>query len=84
MTDQLDLSTAYDGVSKRRPRRALQPLERDILCRIIQDIMHELRATGNLDSLMFARRRGGIRMDANEVLILADIYRAINPRPDGE
>jgi hypothetical protein len=82
--DVIDTSVAYDGSSKRRPRRALSPLERDILCRILDDIFHELRATNNLDSLQFVRDRGGIRMYAHEIPMLVSVRKAISPRPDGE
>jgi hypothetical protein len=77
----LDLTTAYDGMSKRRQRRALKPLERDILTRILTDILGELRESRDLDSLMFASRKRGIRLNAEEVPLLLSIRDAIDPRP---
>jgi hypothetical protein len=87
----LDLEHAYDGLSKRRPRRALKPLERDILCRVLDDIVGHLRTHGtpypngvevNVDDLMFACEKHGIRMYAHEVRMLIEIRDVINPRSD--
>jgi hypothetical protein len=84
VSEDLDLEHAYDGGSKRRPRRALKPLERDILCRIIDDIISELRQEQHLNALMFCSGKGGIRMHAPEIPILVNIRNNINPRPEGE
>lgn len=35
--------TAYDGRSRHRPRRALTPNERDLLCRLIRDVSGDPR-----------------------------------------
>jgi hypothetical protein len=76
-----NLDEAYDG-SKRPQTRELKPLERDILTRILNDIFHELRETQSLDSLMFVRQHGGIRMDAAEVPLLIEVRDVLNPRED--
>lgn len=87
----LDLEHAYDGLSKRRPSRALKPLERDILCRILVDIIGQLRSHGqerhdglavNLDDLMFACNQHGIRLHRHEVTMLIEIQKVIDPRSD--
>lgn len=77
----IDHSTAYDGMSKCRQRRALTPLERDILTRILNDIFGQLRREKSLDSLQFIEGVGAIRMDVEEIPILVSIRDAINPRP---
>lgn len=95
--------TAYDGISKRRSRRALKPLERDILVRIIGEILYEVeyvsRREGrttirfrdenetcgmDLGGLIFLCGQHILRLDMEEIQILRDIRKAINPRPDGE
>lgn len=78
------MDTAYDGGSKCKPRRALKPLERDILCRVLGDILREIRKHQDLDSLMFDCGEHGIRMSEFEVNVLYNIRGIINPRPDGE
>lgn len=70
---ELDLNHAYDGSSKRRPRRALYPLERDILCRIITDLLAVWRHD---------EEPVKIRWNLDEIPILVNIRDAIDPRND--
>lgn len=80
MSEPVDHSTAYDGMSKKRQKRALTPLERDILTRILSDIIYQIRCEGNLDSLQFIDGKGGIRMEPEEIPILVSIRKIIDPR----
>jgi YD repeat-containing protein len=70
---------AYDGSSRRQSRR-LTPRERDILTRILRDIVSELRRSGDLDSLWFIEGNGGIRMEPSEVPIIVDLLGVLTPR----
>lgn len=61
-----DLSVAYDGSSKRPQSRELQPLERDILCRLIAQTLWGT----------------GPRAPLDEIPILESVFQAIDPRGD--
>ncbi len=72
---------AYDGSNKPQSRE-LTARERDILTRILNDILHVLRKTRSLDSLNFMDGQGFIRMGLEEVPKLVEIRRVIDPRED--
>lgn len=74
------MSVAYDGYSKRRQTRKLQPLERDILTRVLSDILHVLRRTNDINALCFVDGNGFIRLDPDEVKILVDLRAILDPR----
>ena len=67
----MDLSVAYDG-STRPQTRELQPLERDILSRIIHDIL-------NTCTYGYAR---SVRVFASEVELLHNMAEVLTPRED--
>lgn len=73
LTGELDHSVAYDGLSKRPQDRELTPLERDILTRILGDILHSVREG----------RGAPVRVhNVQELELLADLQRVLDPRED--
>lgn len=84
VSDRLDLEVAYDGFSKRRARRALKPLEREIVGRILFDVLHEAAGTRHhphsLDNLSFQCGMHGIRLDEDELAIIRNVMHVIDPR----
>lgn len=93
MTDWREDQLAYDGQS-RPQERELTPRERDILTRILSDIILQIHrvavndghlsivTTQNLDELMFANRLGGIRMDLHEVETIVNLREVLTPREE--
>jgi hypothetical protein len=75
----LDDDLAYDG-SNRPQDRPLTARERDILTRILFDILHELHRSQSLSSLMFIDGQGGIRMDNTEIQSLIEMRNILDPR----
>lgn len=81
------LDRAFDG--EREPqRRELRALERDVLCRLLGDVLHRVRETRDLDSLVWADHRsgvgtGGVRLDAWEVPLLLNLVEVLQPRSEG-
>lgn len=76
-----DLSVAYDGGSRRRMRRSLQPLEREIIVRIIADIFGAARrAHREGKDPMLALDAVPIRMDGDELPLLQGIQVVLDPR----
>jgi hypothetical protein len=87
-TGDKDLTQAYDG-SCALPTRELQPLERELVVRLIDDVNTQLRLNnGRLESLTFetswpSTRAHGIRLyDQDEYNMLVNIRNVIDPRRD--
>lgn len=81
--DKKDPTTPYNGDHDARPQqRELEPLERDILTRIIADIFHRLRQSKNHALDLDLLNETPIRMEPDELRILAAIREAIDPRDD--
>lgn len=79
------LDEAFDG--EREPqRRELRALERDVLCRLLEDVLGQVRRTGSLDGLVWADfglvSGGGVRLDAWEVPLLLNLVEALSPRSE--
>lgn len=76
----------YNGDPTPRPQqRPLTPLERDIVTRVIADILFQLRMNGKADSLMWKDGNGGIRLtDPEEVRTLLRVRNVLEPRYDAD
>lgn len=93
LPDGISLDEAYSGENANQ-RRPLHALERDVLCRILDDIfkvvipLHEMNEDGKYEITRDKCQRlgfkdakyGGIRLEPFEVPLLVDVYNAINPR----
>ena len=70
-SDDPNPHTAYNGAD-RPAKRDLTSRERDVLCRILDDILYQLKVTRDLNSLMWRDHPahlapGGIRMQMQDV-----------------
>lgn len=73
------LERAFDG--EREPQRhGLHALERDVLCRLLSDVRHQLLVHRTLDALRFDPGPGGVRLDAWEVPLLENVWEVLQPR----
>lgn len=69
-----EYEAAFDG-SFLPQRRTLTARERDVMCRILSDVMYPLRRPGVAEPV-------GRTGDPSELPMLQSIYQAINPRND--
>ena len=80
VSEDKDLDHAYDGGSDTPPTRDLRPLERELVVRVISDVIHHLhRNLGALTSLDAVPIR---LYDQDEYNILVNVRNVIDPRRD--
>lgn len=75
------LDEAFDGECEPQ-RRELRALERDVLCRLLEDVLGQVRRHQSLDALVWADGPGGVRLDAWEVPLLLNVVEALSPRSE--
>lgn len=75
------LDEAFDGEAEPQ-RRELRALERDVLCRLLSDVLYQVRLHRTLDALTFDPGPGGVRLEAWEVPLLENVWEALQPRSE--